>query len=284
MKSANVILPNLASKYASQGVDIKIAMEAWKEAKLSPESIREQVLEDIREKISSEDAHVLYKVSRNKEAVEAEYEAYNKLRQSRYIKLTSTVKSALEKIDNNLFRLKTAGVDISWSIEMRDGQPWLKRMSKQEPNVIEVESLKESGVKFRNKFASEEIEPWEVHYWNSGLCDRFLEEYPGLLPEEIRGIFKELEGLQQGAIRESDFLLAILDIAEEHKDVIKSLRDKSKEEFDKRKHLRDLYEKGDKPEYYRGASLNSVTKKANDTTKEDFRDDEDDEDYLDFLD
>ena len=268
MKSLNALIPNLASKYASQGVDIKIALEAWKEAKLSPEQIREQVMEDIREKVSAEDGHILFNASRNKEMVQAEYDAYNKYANARYIKVTPAVKSALEKVDNNLYRLKTAGVDITWSIEMKEGKPWLKRMSTRLPDSIEEESLKSSSAQSRVKFASEEIEPWEIHYWACGLSDRFLEEYPGVLPEELRGIFKKLEGLQQGAIRESDFLLGILDIAEEHKDAIKDLRAKSDEEFEKRKKLRDMYEKGDKPEYYRGAADNSIKK---DKKEEDYK-------------
>ena len=105
----------------------------------------------------------------------------------------------------------------------------------------------------------------------------------------ILDVFKKLEGLQQGAIRESDFLLGILDIAEEHKDEIKALRSKSDEEFEKRKKLREMYEKGDKPEYYRGAADTSIKKdkkeddyKHNDTL-EDMEFDEDNDFDLDFL-
>ncbi len=262
MKSLNSVIHNISNKYSVNGMNIKKAFEVWKDEGLTSAQIKDQIEYDIKEAISLEDAELIYKAARNLEITNLEYELYNKLRQAKRIKLTPTIKSALEKVNSNTYRLKTAGIDISWGIEMRDGTPWLRRISNsQKTEVVENEDLKQSNLHTRVKQAAvEENEPWEVYYWNSGIADRFLEEYPGSLPEELRCIFKDLEALQQGAIRESDFLLRILDKAEEYKDVVKSLRDKADEEFNKRKQLRDSYEKGDRPEYYRGAAEQSLVR------------------------
>ena len=257
MRSLNSIINILSNKYSSNGMNIKQALDVWKESNLSPEQIREQISFDVREKISSEDAHLLYKVARQEDVSKLEYELYNKLRNAKYIKLSPSIKSALEK-EGNIYRLKIAGVDISWAIELKDGTPWLKRISTKNTEVVEEESLKQSDASLRTKKAAvEENEPWEVYYWNSGLANKFLEEYPGVLPEDLRCIFKEMEALQQGLIRESDFLIRILDIADEYKDLIKNIRERAEEESNKRKDLREEYEKGKEPNYYKGASVNT---------------------------
>ena len=52
-------------KYASEGLEFKDILEVWKEERLSPEKIKQQLSSDTGIKVSSADAKQLYKIARS---------------------------------------------------------------------------------------------------------------------------------------------------------------------------------------------------------------------------
>ena len=48
-------------KYASEGLELKDILKVWKEERLSPERIRQQLSTDIKVRVSSGEAKELYK-------------------------------------------------------------------------------------------------------------------------------------------------------------------------------------------------------------------------------
>ena len=49
---------------------------------------------------------------------------------SKRVKFTQSIRESMEKIDSTTYMIKTADVEIEWKIEMRDGVPWLRRVTK----------------------------------------------------------------------------------------------------------------------------------------------------------
>lgn len=130
------LLYNLNKRYASNDLDFVKAIKVWKSARLSPNMIREQVLNDIKKSITSADSMILHRLGgdlQGYEDLDKEYvtDALQKLKDSSKIKLTASIRSSVDRIGQNLYRTKNASV--LWKIDMRDtddGQqvPYLVRL------------------------------------------------------------------------------------------------------------------------------------------------------------
>lgn len=251
--SINTMLYNIRSKYSAHGVDFNKVLNIWKQSNLDHEDIRFKIFDEIGVKLNIAEAKFLHKVARTSNGSEFEtHEAtniFNSLKDKRAVKLTPSIKQALEKVDNNVYRIKSAGIEISWAIDMRDGVPWLKRISNpQEETTIDDSVKKEASMKRADEISMD----WEQYYWKSGLGDMFMEEYHGELPEKLRKLEDIAIVVMQGFERKDKGLLQILEIAEENKDEIEYLKDRLKEEEMKRKKYRDMYENGEIPVYEEG--------------------------------
>ena len=78
-------------KYASEGLELKDILKVWKEERLSPERIRQQLSTDIKVRVSSGEAKELYKIARTDD-----------------------------------FNFKTAEVGVSWELGEREGAAGLR--------------------------------------------------------------------------------------------------------------------------------------------------------------
>jgi hypothetical protein len=63
----------LSQKYAEEDLDLDKAIQVWKEARLAPENIREQVQNDVGVRISALDARELYKLGETKQTALKEF-------------------------------------------------------------------------------------------------------------------------------------------------------------------------------------------------------------------
>lgn len=131
------LLIKLNNHYAKNGLDFMEALKVWKQEKLSPEAIRDQVRSDVKNKISLAEAKALYKTGSQMMlgysdlGLESDIKIDENLLTKRAIKMTPSVKSSVERIGQNLFRTKNAS--ILWKIDMKkmdDGQsvPYLVRV------------------------------------------------------------------------------------------------------------------------------------------------------------
>jgi hypothetical protein len=66
----------LSKKYAEEELDLDKALKIWREARLSPENIREQIQNDVGVHISSIDAKELYKLGEAKVSAETSLKDY----------------------------------------------------------------------------------------------------------------------------------------------------------------------------------------------------------------
>jgi len=147
------IIYSLNNKYTHAGLDLMQALRVWKQAKLTPEMIRDQVRNDIGRSISSAEARVLHRtgsdlVSGMRELDfrrEEDADVLEKMGMVRKIKLTPNVRASVERVGQNLFRTKRA--NILWKIDMMntdDGKqvPYLVRIDTTTANE-ETEHVKE---------------------------------------------------------------------------------------------------------------------------------------------
>jgi len=145
------LLVNLNKRYASENLDFMEALRVWKRARLNPDAIRQQIGNDIGVRVSFAEAKHLHKISRDvvsghiEEDFGIDYatEILNKMSHHKRIKLTPSVREAVERVGQNLFRTKRA--NVLWKIDMKytdDGQevPYLIR-------IDSVEAEEEGNIK-----------------------------------------------------------------------------------------------------------------------------------------
>lgn len=135
------LLQQLNTKYAKADLDLTLALKVWKEAKLTPQDIRDQVRNDVGQRVTVAEAKTLYKMGSqlqlnnnyinqlfNQE--EAISDIHQRMASHKTIRLTPNVRASIEKIGQNLFRTKRA--NILWKIDMMiDGDsqiPYLVRV------------------------------------------------------------------------------------------------------------------------------------------------------------
>ena len=101
-------------KYASEGLELKDILKVWKEERLSPERIRQQLSTDTGIRISSGQAKELYKIARTDD-----------------------------------FNFKTAEVGVSWELGEREGADGIKKfyIIRKEKEALKEEPNKTASVK-----------------------------------------------------------------------------------------------------------------------------------------
>lgn len=134
------LLHTLNNVYGNEGLDFMKALRVWKEARLTPQMIKDQIHNDVQQKVSLAEAMSLHKIGtslimgsdpnilNNKEDAS---DIYQKMSTSKQMKLTPNVRATLQRVGQNLFRTKRA--NIYWKIDMKntdDGQqvPYLVRI------------------------------------------------------------------------------------------------------------------------------------------------------------
>lgn len=131
-------LYNLNNVYMSEGLDLIKALRIWKEARLTPNMIRDQIRNDVGYNVSLAEAKSLFKIGSDLQSgmnydFGGEYytDVMEKMNTNNYIKITPSVRASVEKIGQNLYRTKRA--NILWKIDMKqtdDGSqiPYLVRI------------------------------------------------------------------------------------------------------------------------------------------------------------
>lgn len=137
------LLYDLNKRYNIEDLNLVEALKIWKQAKLTPEMIRDQIRDDVQKNISLAEAKILYKVGsdllldNNKLFIDINNNNEKIMKDIKSLKLTSTIRSNIERVGKNLFRTKNA--NILWKIDMRqmdDGKqvPYLIRVDAVEAN------------------------------------------------------------------------------------------------------------------------------------------------------
>jgi hypothetical protein len=136
----DTFLLDLDESYKEKGLDLKEALDGWKESRFSAEQIQESIQSDINIKVSFVEAKFLQRCGKeiyedNKifasfyeksyRELEKQTEAEKKLASSKIVKFTPEIKKAVKKIGKNTYRNKYGSIE--WSIILVDGQPHLAR-------------------------------------------------------------------------------------------------------------------------------------------------------------
>jgi len=125
-----ILLASLDNSYSKASLDLLQALRAWKEARLTPDDIKDQVLSDTGKKITAVEARELhhigtvlqydydsiakqFEVSKGREDLIPENIKENK------IKLSPAIKMSMEKVGENLYRHKTA--KTYWTLKEKMG-------------------------------------------------------------------------------------------------------------------------------------------------------------------
>ena len=142
------LLTRLNSKYAEEGMDLMQALRVWKESKLTPAKIRDQVRSDIRKDITSSDAVELYHLG---SSMESDYNSIckpfevNKGREDlipenikeKKIKLSPSIRQSMDRVGQNLYRDKTA--KTYWTLKEKiadNGDKAIYLVAVEEPDEI----------------------------------------------------------------------------------------------------------------------------------------------------
>lgn len=149
--SSRELMNKLNHIYTKENLDFLQAMKIWKFSKLTPDRIRHQIANDVGSKVSLAEAKLLYRIGsdlvRTGDEINCEdqlnSDVFEKLQTRRSIKLTPTIREAVERVGKNLYRTKKA--NIMWKIDMKhtdDGQ--------QIPYLLRIESAEDEEQKNRN--------------------------------------------------------------------------------------------------------------------------------------
>jgi len=145
------LLTDLNYKYSKQNLELTEALKVWKEANLNPTMIRAQIKDDINYNISLADAKSIQKIGSqiidNMESLLYGEDYTNttleKLKNQNSIKFTPPVRASVERIGQNLYRTKRAG--ILWKIDMK-----VMDNGEQIPYLVRVETV-EAGEEDNNR-------------------------------------------------------------------------------------------------------------------------------------
>ena len=122
---------DLQERYAKNNLDFSKAILVWKEAKLNSNQIREAIKQDCRVEVTDLQAQDLFHQSSLIKAEKfsftnpQEQKMAERLKTSKLIRFTPTVRASIDKIGPNTYRSKYG--QIEWSIQMVDGEPHLAR-------------------------------------------------------------------------------------------------------------------------------------------------------------
>lgn len=156
----DTFLLDLEQSYRENGLDLKLALDNWKQARFSAEEIKEAIESDIHANISFVEAKFLQRCGKeiyedNKifasfydksyRNLEKRNDAEKKLASSRIVKFTPEIKKAVKKIGNNTYRTKYGSVE--WSIVLVDGQPHLARRDYDDETEKQKIANPESNIK-----------------------------------------------------------------------------------------------------------------------------------------
>ena len=139
MSGTRDLLQRLNVKYGSEELDLNTALKVWKQARLTPEMIRDQIKNDVNVRVSLAEAKILCKIgsevnsSFQEMGISGEMDVITQnLITKNSVKLTPSVRAAVEKVGHNLYRTKQAST-VMWKIDLKamdNGQqvPYLLRV------------------------------------------------------------------------------------------------------------------------------------------------------------
>lgn len=138
--SKRELMFKLGEMYNHSNLDITEAVKIWKQARLNPTNIRDQVQNDIGVRISLAEAKILHQLGsdmtlgmNNSDVGKAfANDILQKMMTKKAIKMTPAVREAVERVGRNMYRTKRAS-NILWKVDVRhtdDGQqiPYLLRL------------------------------------------------------------------------------------------------------------------------------------------------------------
>jgi hypothetical protein len=138
--SKNELIQKLRKIYSQSNLDITRAVRAWKQVRLNPTMIRAQVQNDVGIRISLAEAKILHQLGSDLTlgfghsdiGKTFANDILQKMMTKKSIKLTPSVREAVERVGRNVYRTKRAN-NVLWKIDVRhtdDGQqvPYLLRL------------------------------------------------------------------------------------------------------------------------------------------------------------
>lgn len=139
-ESKRELMFKLGQVYSKSSLDLTEAVKIWKQAKLNPNNIREQIQNDVGVRVSLAEAKILHTLGSDLMLGMSDLDfgkAYandilQKLMTKQTVKLTPSVREAVERVGKNVYRTKRAS-SVMWKIDVKhtdDGQqvPYLLRL------------------------------------------------------------------------------------------------------------------------------------------------------------
>jgi len=138
--SKRELMFKLGKGYSKSNLDLTEAVKVWKQAKLNPTNIRDQIQNDVGVRVSMAEAKILHRLGSDLLLGMEDLDfgkAYandilQKLMTKKAVRLTPAVRNAIERVGMNRYRTKRAS-NVMWKIDVKhldDGQevPYLLRL------------------------------------------------------------------------------------------------------------------------------------------------------------
>lgn len=142
--SKRELMYKLGKIYSKSDLDIVEAVKIWKQARLNPTNIRDQIQNDVGVRVSLAESKTLHRLGsdlimglENLDFGKAyAHDILQKMMTKNSIKLTPAVREAVERVGKNMYRTKRAN-NVLWKVDVRqtdDGQqiPYLLRLENAE--------------------------------------------------------------------------------------------------------------------------------------------------------
>jgi len=162
------LINEITSKYAENNLDFAKALSVWKEANFTPREIKIAIKEDCSLDVTNLQASEIYRhaCEASKFTVETpkdetvsskRKQIAEKMKKSKYIRMTPDVRACVEKIGSNRYRSRFGSVE--WSIQIIDGEPHLARRDTDEDGRSEKLGDKKKASSMMNHRTAITVDP-----------------------------------------------------------------------------------------------------------------------------
>lgn len=188
MLSTKEILNHMDTVYKNAGLDFIEALKVWKESRLSPNEIRDQIKFDTGRNIRSLEAKIFYRVGEDLFTGKEIYHYLqdngadmieSRIKTARVLPFTPYVKNNFEKTGDSTYRSKQSSIDVEWVLVEKEGADGQKIMylARREPmetakKVASVSVLMRGDVQIDESGNADKIFP--ANCPGKGLVDDFL--------------------------------------------------------------------------------------------------------------
>lgn len=162
------LINEITERYAENNLDFSKALDVWREANLTPRDIKQAIKEDCSFDITNLQAGEIYRYAceaskfmvetpKNETVSSKRKQIAEKMKKSKYIRMTPDVRACVEKIGSNRYRSRFGAIE--WSIQMIDGEPHLARRDTDEDGRSEKLGDKKQASAFLGKRTAITVDP-----------------------------------------------------------------------------------------------------------------------------